>query len=237
MLRPGSDASVSAAPIHPVGTAGEIVENEELPDGRFNILLEARFRFRVLDEDPPAPYRVARVEEIPTASFPEPDDEERSVASAVDLFGDVAARARASSASPRDDHGRAARLRDRAPAALRASRAPEPPRDRFAAVALRAAAPAHARVEEPAAIPRALPGEGPRPAEELTAEREAPRPVIPRAAGPGIPFARPARLQAIPRTLGMTKEPWTPVIPRSGPGALSSCSETPKGSLALRASG
>ena len=90
MLRPGSDAAASAPPIHPVGTAGEIVENEKLPDGRFNILLEARFRFRVLDEDPPAPYRVARVEEIPTALFREPDEEERSVASAVDLFGDVA---------------------------------------------------------------------------------------------------------------------------------------------------
>ena len=90
MLRPGSDAAAAAAPIFPVGTAGEIVENEPLPDGRYNILLEARFRFRVLDEDPPSPYRVARVEEMPTSAFREPDEEERSVTSAVDLFGDVA---------------------------------------------------------------------------------------------------------------------------------------------------
>ena len=165
----GSDASVAAAPTStPSGTAGEIVENEELPDGRFNILLEARFRFRVLDEDPPAPYRVARVEEMPTASFREPDDEERSVASAVDLFGDVAARARAAAAAPRDAHrpsGSPPRSRSGCATRRPSSR---PPRDRFAAVALRASAPADARVEEPAPVPRALPGQGPRPAEELT---------------------------------------------------------------------
>ena len=90
MLKAGSDAAAPAAPIHRVGTAGEIVESEALPDGRYNILLEARYRFRVLDEEPPAPYRVARVEEIPTGSFREPAEGERLVASAVGLFGDVA---------------------------------------------------------------------------------------------------------------------------------------------------
>ena len=90
MLVPGADAAADAAPIHPVGTAGEIVESEALPDGRFNILLEARYRFRVIDEDPPDPYRVARVEEIPTAPFSEPGEQERQVGSAVDLFRDVA---------------------------------------------------------------------------------------------------------------------------------------------------
>jgi len=89
MLVSGADASAEAAPIHAVGTAGEIVESEALPDGRFNILLEARFRFRVLGEEPPSPYRVARVEELPTGSFPEPAEEERQVASARDLFSDV----------------------------------------------------------------------------------------------------------------------------------------------------
>jgi uncharacterized protein len=89
MLVPGADAAAPAAPIHPIGTAGEIVESESLPDGRYNILLEARFRFRVLDEEPPSPYRVARVEELLTATFPEPAEEERQVASARDLFTDV----------------------------------------------------------------------------------------------------------------------------------------------------
>jgi Lon protease-like protein len=90
MLKPGSDPAAAAAPIRAIGTAGEIVDSEKLEDGRYNILLEARFRFRVLEEEPPAPYRVARVEEIPTAPFREPAEGERLVASAVDLFGDVA---------------------------------------------------------------------------------------------------------------------------------------------------
>jgi Lon protease-like protein len=90
MLKPGADASAAAAPIHRVGTAGEIVDSEKLPDGRYNIVVEARFRFRVLDEDPPDPYRVARIEEIPTASFREPAEREQLVASAVNLFAEVA---------------------------------------------------------------------------------------------------------------------------------------------------
>src|ERR1700750_3017794 len=59
MLAPGADAGEAAPPVHRVATAGEIVESEALPDGRFNILLEGRFRFRVIDEAPPRPYRVA----------------------------------------------------------------------------------------------------------------------------------------------------------------------------------
>ncbi|HEY1435751.1 MAG TPA: LON peptidase substrate-binding domain-containing protein [Thermoanaerobaculia bacterium] len=90
LLKPGADALTPAPPIHRVGTAGEIVESEALADGRYNILLEARYRFRILDEEPPAPYRVARVEEVLTAPFREPAEAERLVASTVDLFGDVA---------------------------------------------------------------------------------------------------------------------------------------------------
>ena len=89
LLSPGSDPAAPAPPIHRIGTAGEIVEEEKLPDGRFHVLLEARFRFRVIDEEPPDPYRIARVEELPTALFREPREEERHVASAVDLFTDV----------------------------------------------------------------------------------------------------------------------------------------------------
>jgi Lon protease-like protein len=89
MLAAGADATEAAPPIHRVGTAGEIVESEALPDGRFNILLEARFRFRVIGEERPDPYRVAQVEELATAPFPEPADEERQTSSAVDLFREV----------------------------------------------------------------------------------------------------------------------------------------------------
>ncbi len=90
MLKPGSDPSGEAPAIHHIGTAGEIVESEALPDGRFNILLEARFRFRVLDEAAPDPYRVARVEEVRTLPFPEAEEGERIIASATGLFGEVA---------------------------------------------------------------------------------------------------------------------------------------------------
>jgi Lon protease-like protein len=90
MLQPGSAASEASPPIHSIGTAGEIVESELLPDGRYNILLEARFRFRVLDEDPPAPYRVARVEEVRTVPFAGPAEAERITGAAAALFADVA---------------------------------------------------------------------------------------------------------------------------------------------------
>ncbi len=66
MLKAGAEAREDAPAIHRIGTAGEIVESEALPDGRYNILLEARFRFRVLDEAAPDPYRIARVEEVRT---------------------------------------------------------------------------------------------------------------------------------------------------------------------------
>ena len=39
-------------PIYPVGGAGEIVESEELEDGRFNIVLQARFRRDCLSLNP-----------------------------------------------------------------------------------------------------------------------------------------------------------------------------------------
>ncbi len=90
MVQAGFAASEANPPIHRVGTAGEIVESELLPDGRYNILLEARFRFRVLDEDPPAPYRVARVEEMRTLPFAGPAEAERVTGAATVLFADVA---------------------------------------------------------------------------------------------------------------------------------------------------
>jgi Lon protease-like protein len=90
MLKPGAEASGEAPAIHRIGTAGEIVESEVLADGRYNILLEARFRFRVLEERAPDPYRVARVEEVRTVPFPEAGEGERTVASAISLYGEIA---------------------------------------------------------------------------------------------------------------------------------------------------
>jgi Lon protease-like protein len=90
MLKPGAEASDEVPAIHRIGTAGEIVESETLPDGRYNILLEARFRFRVLEERTPDPYRVARVEEVRTVPFPEAGEGKRIVASATALYGEIA---------------------------------------------------------------------------------------------------------------------------------------------------
>jgi uncharacterized protein len=66
MWAPGAEADDAEPRIHPVGGAGEIVESERLEDGRYNIVLEGRFRFRVLEEPPSSPYRVARVLEMPS---------------------------------------------------------------------------------------------------------------------------------------------------------------------------
>jgi uncharacterized protein len=75
--------------ILPVGGAGRIVEQEELEDGRFNIILEGIYRFRIVREEPSAPFRTATVEVVPTAGFPDPAGESSAVASARTLFGEL----------------------------------------------------------------------------------------------------------------------------------------------------
>jgi hypothetical protein len=54
-------------PVYPVGCAGVISQAQRLADGRFHLVLDGGFRFRILDE-PPRPegrlYRVARVERL-----------------------------------------------------------------------------------------------------------------------------------------------------------------------------
>ena len=89
MLKPGGDLGREDAQIYPVGGAGEIIESEELEDGRYNILLEARFRFRVLREAPADPYRVANVEEVRSIPFADAGEQTRVLASATALFEDV----------------------------------------------------------------------------------------------------------------------------------------------------
>src|SRR5262249_21069160 len=87
MLKPGWEEGGDAPGIHEIGGAGEIVESEKLPAGRYNILLEGRFRYRVLHEqDGSAPYRIADVEEIASIPFPAGEDEERARRAADRLF-------------------------------------------------------------------------------------------------------------------------------------------------------
>jgi Lon protease-like protein len=90
MMKPGWERSGATPPIFPVGGAGRIVESEELPDGRYNIVIEGEFRYRILEESPPAPYRVARVEEIASVLFPSDAEEGRICAEAISLFQEIA---------------------------------------------------------------------------------------------------------------------------------------------------
>lgn len=62
-------------PVYPVGCGGRIAQHQKLPDGRFNIVLEGRERFRIVAEtERPARrlYRVARIEPL---ADPYPDEE------------------------------------------------------------------------------------------------------------------------------------------------------------------
>jgi len=54
-------------PLYPIGCAGNISQAQRLSDGRFHIVLDGTWRFRILEESPrPAEqlYRVARVERL-----------------------------------------------------------------------------------------------------------------------------------------------------------------------------
>lgn len=67
-LRPGFEAEYEGRPpIDAVGCAGRIVEYEQLPDGRYTIVLQGFTRFRVTSEDQSRAYRLARIDAIPDA--------------------------------------------------------------------------------------------------------------------------------------------------------------------------
>ncbi|HVR44316.1 MAG TPA: LON peptidase substrate-binding domain-containing protein [Thermoanaerobaculia bacterium] len=57
-------------PIHPVGTLGRIEQSVRLEDGRYNLLLGAEVRFRIVGENEPAPYRTARAIAHPETTPP-----------------------------------------------------------------------------------------------------------------------------------------------------------------------
>jgi Lon protease-like protein len=74
-LRPGYEADYEGRPpVFAIGCAGVIEQVEQLPDGRYNVVLRGLVRFRILGEDQSRPYRLARVE----ALLEEPDDRERA---------------------------------------------------------------------------------------------------------------------------------------------------------------
>ena len=67
LLRPGWEADYyGRPPIYPIAGAGEIIEHEELPDGRFNVVVRGTMRIGITAELPiDKPYRVARAKPLP----------------------------------------------------------------------------------------------------------------------------------------------------------------------------
>ncbi len=73
-LRPGFEADYEGRPpIDAVGCAGVITEAEQLPDGRYTIILRGFSKFRVAQEDSSRSYRLARVDAVPEAAVLDPD--------------------------------------------------------------------------------------------------------------------------------------------------------------------
>ena len=65
-LKPGFEADYAGRPpIYEIGCAGVITDVEELPGGRYNIVLRGIVKFRVTSEDHSRAYRLAQVEQIP----------------------------------------------------------------------------------------------------------------------------------------------------------------------------
>jgi uncharacterized protein len=65
LLRPGWESDYDGRPaVYPVGCAGVITHAEQLPDGRYNIVLRGMEKFRVSSEDHSKPYRIALVESV-----------------------------------------------------------------------------------------------------------------------------------------------------------------------------
>jgi hypothetical protein len=66
LLQPGYEAEYEQRPpIYSIGCAGVIVDAQELPDGRYNIVLRALVRFHISAEAQGKSYRLAYVEALP----------------------------------------------------------------------------------------------------------------------------------------------------------------------------
>jgi hypothetical protein len=65
-LKPGYEANYAGRPpIYEIGCAGVITDVEDLPGGRFNIVLRGLVKFRVTGEDASRSYRLAHVDAMP----------------------------------------------------------------------------------------------------------------------------------------------------------------------------
>ncbi len=65
LLEPGyEDEYEGRPPVYPIGCVGVIAEVEQLPDGRYNIVLGGLAKFRITGEDQSRSYRLAHIEPI-----------------------------------------------------------------------------------------------------------------------------------------------------------------------------
>lgn len=65
LLQPGYEADYQGRPlVYPIGCAGVITEVQQLPDGRYNIVLRGLVKFRISSEDQSRSYRLAQVEAL-----------------------------------------------------------------------------------------------------------------------------------------------------------------------------
>lgn len=66
LLRPGWERDYDGRPtVYPVGCAGVITHHDQLPDGRYNIVLRGLEKFRIREEDTSRAYRIALVDSLP----------------------------------------------------------------------------------------------------------------------------------------------------------------------------
>jgi Lon protease-like protein len=89
LMKPGWEEGGRDPEVFEVGGAGEIVETERLEDGRYNILLLGRFRYRILQQASVQPYRQARVVEIASLPFSDASAEGRARRLVTKLFREV----------------------------------------------------------------------------------------------------------------------------------------------------
>ena len=77
-LQPGWESQYGERPpMQPMMCAGLIIWHEELPDGRYNILLQGVARARLLEELPSQnPYREVRVQLLPDGEYQGPEEEQ-----------------------------------------------------------------------------------------------------------------------------------------------------------------
>jgi Lon protease-like protein len=74
LLRPGWERDYEGRPpVYPVGCSGVITHVEQMPDGRYNLVLRGLDRFRIVEENDDLTYRRAIVEPVPERTLTNED--------------------------------------------------------------------------------------------------------------------------------------------------------------------